>query len=499
MNIKKQLIIYSLLAAILGSALTLGVSRFLFLPSYTGGSATKDSQDYIHLANRIDSLPISSVDFVTASSKSIETVVHIKSSVVISNNYNNYQFDPFREFFNDDFFGPRHFYRQPQKRERVQQSSGSGVIINNEGYIVTNNHVVNNAREVEVTLYDNRSYKAEVIGTDPSTDIALIKIDADELPHIKFADSDQVQVGEWVLAVGNPFNLSSTVTAGIVSAKGRNINILKDKSAIESFIQTDAAVNPGNSGGALVNLNGDLIGINTAIATPTGTYAGYAFAVPSNIVAKVVDDLIDYGIVQRAYLGIEIRDLSSELAQEENIDRTKGVYVAGVIKDGAAAESGIEIGDVIIAVNEAPVSQSSELLEQIGRHRPGDRVTIKLIRDGQEKNFVVELKNKVGKAEVIDSNEAIVAEQLGAEFEALSSREKEKLGLSNGVKISQLNDGKLRQQTSIKEGFIVLKVNRQLVYSPEDVLTEVSKSQGGVMFEGIYPDSPIIYYYAFGL
>lgn len=273
------------------------------------------------------------------------------------------------------------------------QSTGSGVIISNKGYIVTNNHVIRGASEVQITLYDKRKFKATVIGTDPSTDLAVLKIEADKLPNVEFANSDEARIGEWVLAVGNPFELNFTVTAGIISAKGRNINILGGQQrSIESFIQTDAAVNPGNSGGALVNAQGQLIGINTAIATPTGTYAGYSFAVPINLVKKVVSDLMEFGEVKRGYLGVMIQDLNGDIATKENLSVTQGVYVTDLVSEGAAQKAGMKVGDVILKVNGVNTKSVPELQEQIGSRNPGDEVTLTIHRSGGQKEINIKLK-----------------------------------------------------------------------------------------------------------
>ncbi len=334
-------------------------------------------------------------NFTDAAAVSTPAVVHITTSYEV-NTTNS------REFYGDDvfewFFGQRQgrTYRQPRKQALA---SGSGVIISTDGYIVTNNHVIENANNIEVVLSNNKKYKATLVGKDKDTDIAVLKIEENNLPQLKFANSDNVKVGEWVLAVGNPFNLSSTVTAGIVSAKGRNINLLENRdhysgsnTAIESFIQTDAAVNPGNSGGALVNTRGELIGINTAIATPTGTFAGYSFAVPSNLVSKVVEDIKDFGSAQRAYLGVNISDISNEMAFKLKLKNLEGVYIANLLEDGAAYQAGLEIGDVIKAVDNEKINSAAELQEKVAEYRPDDLVTINFIRNGKEEELEVLLK-----------------------------------------------------------------------------------------------------------
>lgn len=326
------------------------------------------------------------VGFGDAAETTLREVVHIRSKIV-----RQLPQDPFFQYFGDGFWGP-HYRNQQRSQQQVMEASGSGVIISDDGYIVTNNHVIEQAAEIVVSLYNGRAYKAKLIGTDPSTDLAVVKIDEENLPPAAIANSDDVQVGDWVLAVGNPFNLASTVTAGIVSAKARNINILTDNSAIESFIQTDAAVNPGNSGGALVNLKGELVGINTAIATPTGTFAGYAFAVPSNIVKKVMNDLIKYGEVQRGYLGVIIRDLDWQLAQQLGMDISQGVVVANLVRDGPADEAGIRIKDVILEVEGEPIRSTSRLLEIVASHKPGDQLDVVVMRDEKKENMKVRLQ-----------------------------------------------------------------------------------------------------------
>jgi len=322
--------------------------------------------------------------FGNAAEQTLEQVVHIRAT----SRAQRRQYDPFQEFFG----GGSPFEGDPRQRGMQQQATGSGVIIRPDGYIITNNHVVDGATDLEVSLYNKRVYKAKIVGRDPSTDLALLKVDEQGLPATKFANSEQVRVGDWVLAVGNPFDLASTVTAGIISAKARSIHIREDNSGIESFLQTDAAVNPGNSGGALVNLNGDLVGINTAIASPTGTYAGYAFAVPSNIVAKVVDDILRYGEVRRAYLGVSIQDVDGTLAKDLKLQTADGVLVAGVVQGGAAAAAGLQRGDVITAINNRPVRSSPELLETVATRRPGDKVTLTVNRDGRQQQIPLTLK-----------------------------------------------------------------------------------------------------------
>lgn len=464
-----------LVAAVLGSIITVGA---LYL--------TRNDEP-IKIEN-IEKTPIkfasntgnSGVDFTVAAEKVMDGVVHITSiSTYRTQNY----FNPFQ---------------QPQQQNRV--GSGSGVIISKEGHIVTNNHVIDNAEELEVTLHDNRVYKASVVGKDPSTDLALIKIDdAKDLDVIPFIDSDKIKVGEWVLAVGNPFNLTSTVTAGIVSAKSRNIRILEGRSSIESFIQTDAAINPGNSGGALVDLNGGLVGINSAIASPTGSYAGYGFAIPSNLVKKVVEDLLEYGVVQRAYIGVVIRSVNAKIAEEYNLNTNEGVLVDEVMEKGAAAEGGIEAGDVILKINENEIKTVAELQEQVGRQRPGDKITVLIERKGNEKEFKITLKNLSGNTDVVTKQTNEVLAVLGIELEALSKDEFQKYRISSGVRVKKINSGKIKSNTNMEEGFIITKIDGHRMYSVEDVVDRLSNKQGGVLFEGIYPGYANIYYYGLGL
>lgn len=457
------------------------------------------------------------VDFTFAAEKTMPAVVHIQSTIVSNRTAQDFNQLPdlFRDFFGDGSRGQQR-PNGPQKA----QASGSGVIFSPDGYIITNNHVVEDASEVEVILYDHRSFKAKVIGTDPSTDLAVLQIKTNNLPYLVLANSDDVKVGQWVLAVGNPFNLESTVTAGIVSAKGRNIGILGQKereraynenpnvapvsTAIESFIQTDAAVNPGNSGGALVNLQGELIGINTAIATPTGTFAGYSFAVPTGIVKKVAEDLLKYGTVQRGYLGINIQNVDGKLAAEKKlVDIYEGVYVGGLTENGSAKPAGIKVGDVITKVDGIHVRSSAELQELVARHKPGETVTVTVNREGKEKDIRVELRSREGKNEIVRRDEKVeTLSALGANLQELTDKEKKELGVSNGLKVAKLLPGKLRNETEMREGFVITKVNGKPVNSVKEFVQLVESKKGsedGVTLQGVYPDYPGKYYYAFGM
>lgn len=424
-------------------------------------------------------------DFTNAAEKSIHAVVHIKT---VSAQINNLAYDPFAELFG-----------QRRQQNYVQESSGSGVIISEDGYIVTNNHVIAGADKIEVTLNDRRSYEAELVGTDASTDVALLRIKEKGLPFLNYGNSDAVRIGEWALAVGNPFNLNSTVTAGIISAKGRNNILDVSKRPIESFIQTDAAVNPGNSGGALVNTNGDLIGINTAIASNNGAYQGYSFAVPVNIVKKIVSDMVEFGTVQRAYIGVSIQDINSKFAAEKNIKQLNGIYVNGVNAGGSAQEAGMEEGDVITRIQDVPVASVSELQEQISRYRPGDKVSVVIYRNNKEMVVPVVLKTLDNTTRLIRKSELAKASvsALGAQFEEVELTDLAKLRLENGVRVSKLNNGKLAQM-GIKEGFIITSIDKKRIGSADDIKAALENKSGIVTIEGFYPNG-VRAYYSFGL
>ncbi len=423
------------------------------------------------------------VDFTQAAEHTVSTVVHVKTSYQNQNNFQS--FDPFQFFWGQPM---------PQQQQE-QQSSGSGVILSADGYIVTNNHVVENAQEIEVTLDDKRTYKAEIIGTDPSTDLALLKINEKGLNYAAYGNSDNVKVGEWVLAVGNPFNLTSTVTAGIVSAKARNIHILPNqKFPIESFIQTDAAVNPGNSGGALVNTQGQLIGINAAIASNTGSYSGYSFAIPVSIVKKVVDDLLEFGKVQRGFIGVSIKDIDADFAKEKSIKKLDGVYVDGLTNEGAAQTAGIKVGDIITKINGTIIKTSPALQEQVGRYRPGDKISVTILRNDAEKIIEVVLKNKEGNTSIIKNE---IGNTLGATLENASDDELNKLGIEAGVKIKELQTGKLKA-SGVREGFIITSIDNTPMKTVSDVTNYLKEKKGGVLIEGVY-DNGMKAFYGFGL
>jgi Do/DeqQ family serine protease len=441
---------------------------------------------------RFASMQGTPVDFIQASENTINSVVHVTTKVVQT----SFQRDIFQEFFYGPGAGGREF-------KQYGSGSGSGVIVSSEGYIVTNNHVIENASEIEVILNDNSKYSAKVIGTDPSTDIAILKIEGSGFQPIPLGNSDDLKVGEWVLAVGNPFNLTSTVTAGIVSAKARNINLLSDRSKqdvlpIESFIQTDAAVNPGNSGGALVNTKGELVGINTAIASQTGSYSGYSFAVPVNLVEKVMRDLIDYGIVQRGYLGVQINDITQEIKTKNNLPSTKGVFVAKVIEDGSADKAGLKDGDVILKIGTKEVNSVASLQEEIGKRRPGDKISVTVrTKKGEEEIKELILRNKEGETKLISKEEISKNAALGATFMELTDKEKKELNITYGVKIKSIQPGKLKS-IGLTEGMVISKVNNEPIESVEQLTTKLNGVNRGILLE-IVTESGQRDYKGFGL
>ncbi len=436
--------------------------------------------------------PVEGASFVEASENTINSVVHVTTKVVRT----QVQRDPFYEFFYGPGTGGREY-------KQYGSGSGSGVIVSSEGYIVTNNHVIQDASEIEVILNDNSKYTATVIGTDPSTDIAVLKIDAPGLRPISIGNSDDLRVGEWVLAVGNPFNLTSTVTAGIVSAKARNINLLSDRTSnsnvpIESFIQTDAAVNPGNSGGALVNTKGELIGINTAIASQTGSYSGYSFAVPVNLVNKVMRDIIDFGIVQRAYLGVQIADINQEIKVKNNLPSTKGVFISSVTEEGGADKAGVKKNWVILKVGSRDVNSVASLQEEIGKRRPGDKVNLTLrTEDGTEVIKEILLRSVDGETALKSKEEMSKTTALGGTFAELTSKEKKELNVNFGVKVKALEPGKLKS-SGLTEGDIITKINQTQIESVEQLTRLLNSTKGGILLE-IVSESGKKEYVGFGL
>ena len=425
-------------------------------------------------------------DFVDAAEHSVDAVVHIMTKVVKqSNTY-------------EDFFGALlgQLYGYPgQSRSNTMVAYGSGVVLTPDGYIVTNNHVVEGADEVEVTFNNKVKKTATIIGTDPTTDLALIKVDATDLHYLTFGDSDNVRIGEWVLAVGNPFKLTSTVTAGIVSAKARNLSILGEGTSVESFIQTDAAVNPGNSGGALVNTKGELVGINAAIASHTGSYEGYSFAIPSNIVRKVVDDLLLYGETQRGYIGIYPAELTQDLAQKEGLEDIEGVYVAEVTEGGAAKMAGIEKGDVITAINGKKVNTVTQLMENIRQYRPGDKVNVEANRKGHHHNYELTLLNEAGNVDVVRSGDSFYNSEFGLMLQPVNQNEKSRLDIKNGLKIVEIRQGRF-MNSGVPVDFVITKVNGYAVNSKSDLEKALKNRSRRTTIEGVFPNGmPGSFYY----
>jgi Do/DeqQ family serine protease len=434
------------------------------------------------------------IDFTVAAESAIHAVVHIKATTKSRSLGGGRQYvDPFEYFFG---FGNRGQQRQAQPRIGF----GSGVIISTDGYVITNNHVVEDADEIEVALNDSRTFTGKVVGTDASTDIALVKIEGKDFPTIPFGDSDKLKVGEWVLAVGNPFQLTSTVTAGIVSAKGRGVySGDDDRDKVASYIQTDAAVNRGNSGGALVNTKGELVGINTMIYSETGTFAGYSFAVPISIAGKVATDLKQYGTVQRAMLGVSIKDVKALTDEEKGKTKLlEGVYVADFTQFSSAKGAGIEVGDVITAVNDTKVKSVNELQERISRFRPGDKVKVVVDRNGTAKTFTVELRNMQGNTDVV-KGKGDAAELLGAAFKELTNKQKQDLGISYGIEVAGVFNGKLKD-AGITKGFIIMIANEQRITTPDDLekLTErILRSNDEdklLVLKGVSPNGRTRYY-----
>ena len=421
-------------------------------------------------------------DFTYAAESAVDAVVYVKVTI---KQQQNYTLDPFFRFF----FGDQ---ATPQSRE--QQGSGSGVIIRPDGYIVTNNHVVDGATKVEVTLNNNKTYPATIVGTDPATDVAIIKIDADGLPVVPFGDSDELRLGQWVIAIGSPYDLRSTITAGIVSAKGRQMPHYNGEFKIESFIQTDAAVNPGNSGGALVNQKGELVGVNTAIISQTGSYTGYSFAIPSNIVRKIDDDLIDFGSVKRALLGVTMSAITDEKAKELKLFSPNGVYIEEVLEGGAADKAGIRKGDVLVKVDSTSITTPSSLQEKVNSYNPGDKASVTVIRGGDEKILEVTFQGtstETGTKD-IDGSTAFY----GSKIKEASKETLAALGLKSGVEIVSVGPGKV-QEAGAKEGFIILYVNDQPVSKAEDVINIVKKAKRAVYIEGVTSYGKAAYF-AFG-
>lgn len=434
----------------------------------------ESSDSFIPADSEVNGAKNNATDFVFAADQSKQSVVFIRTQNEVA-----YRNGGWLDWFFEGRSGQR------------QVGSGSGVIFSNDGYIVTNNHVIDEADIIQV-IFGKKTYEATLIGTDPSTDLAVIKIDDTSLPNVKIGSSESVNVGEWVLAIGNPFNLNSTVTAGIVSAKGRNINLLQDKFPIESFIQTDAAINPGNSGGALVNMEGELIGINTAILSRTGSYAGYGFAVPIDIVKKVVNDLIEYGEVQKAFFGAEFHDLDSEIAVKLDITELDGVIITRVQSEGAADQAGLDQGDVIISLNGVFVNNRTRLEELLAYRYPGDELQLKVRRGNKLLDKTLVLTNIEGTTSLI-KREIYLSEELGAEFESVPKVERDLLGIKSGIRVTKIYRGTFAQ-LDIPEGFIVTHINSTIIESPEELSKILDRIKGRVIIEGITKQGRRVYF-----
>jgi Do/DeqQ family serine protease len=477
----KHKIFTLVLAGVAGGVASLGGYMVVASNQATSIEAKQNASGQLARYASLNSNP--AFDFTGVSEIANPAVVHIKSTISgggMGDGQRQQQMpmDPF-EFFRG---GPGMEFQQQGPR----QSSGSGVILSDDGYVVTNNHVIEGASKIEVVLNDKRTYVAELVGTDPNTDIALLRIGEKNLPFLKLGNSDDVKVGQWVVAVGNPFNLNSTVTLGIVSAMGRNIDLIRSKGnkyAIENFIQTDAAINPGNSGGALVNTGGELIGINTAIASETGSYAGYGFAVPVNLVKKVVNDIMKYGKVQRALLGVSIQEISQDLADAQGLKDLKGVYVAEVVENGAGEKAGIKKGDVILKVAGIEVNSSSRLQEEVGKYRPGDKVMITIRRKSAELELEATLLNAEGKTKLEVAEADVTDSYQGMKMDNVTREEKLALGVKAGVKVSAMDKG-LFKEAGIPVGFVITHINNEPVYSAKGAVSLMKSLSGAITIEG---------------
>ncbi|MDE5421786.1 trypsin-like peptidase domain-containing protein [Ancylomarina sp. DW003] len=477
MIMNSKMFLGRLLTAVVGGLIA--VSIFIYLERNESSELESLSSPELNLTN-FANVGTKLVDLSFAAESSVRSVVHVKTQ------YGAQAPGSFYDFF---FGGGRSYHSQPT------MGAGSGVIISDDGYIVTNNHVVKQSDKIEVVLHDKRVFNAKLIGQDVSTDLALLKIEGEEFPEMEIGKSDDLKLGEWVLAVGNPFNLTSTVTAGIISAKSRNIGIMGGRMSIESFLQTDAAVNPGNSGGALVNSKGQLIGINTAIESRTGSYSGYSFAIPESIFKKIISDLREYGEVQRAFLGVTIKSVDAELADKLNLKSVSGVYIDGVNKNGAADMAGIRKGDVIIEIDNNITKTSSELQERISQYAPGDKINILVKRRGKKKHFDLTLRNMIGGTQLIKDNQI---QLLGAKFQKISKKDMRTQGIPYGIRVSKLVDGKLKS-AGIKEGYIIVNINNKPITNEDDIRKALSEIEDeGVFISGIYPNGTHKYY-AFSL
>lgn len=491
---KKKGVILTLFAAVIAGGLTSWGVTSAVVPNHGTmqlSSGNEKSSDF-HFVGTSSQAQNILPDFTAAAERGVKSVVNIDvvKKMRVNGGYSGGGGGGFFEYF----FGNPSPNQQPQYRD--QRGGGSGVIISEDGYIVSNNHVVTGADQIKVTTSDGERYTAKLIGADPNTDIALLKIEATGLPVLPFGNSDDLRLGEWVLAVGNPYGLTSTVTQGIISAKGRSIGAIQSNMGIESFIQTDAAVNHGNSGGALITLDGTLVGINTLIQSPTGAYAGYSFAVPSSIVRKVASDLREFGVVQRAMLGILMREITAEWIEEHGdetgIKTRGGVYIGEVAENGAAAAAGIKAGDVLIAIDGVPVNRSSEVQEAIIKYRPNDKVKVSVKRDGAVKQFEVTLRNKSGNTDIVSKNISDIATQLGAKFTEISDKLKKELKISTGVQVVAIEQSGLLARSKVKPGYIITAIN-DIPMTSIAVLNSTNIEQIYTI-EGIYPDGKLAAY-----
>ena len=490
----KQVLLVMLVSGLTTGAILFGYGKFFSKEISVQPSSLQTPSNYAGLFDSNNNMPGQLVDFQGAAQTSSPAVVHITTVIGRDQANNNLprRSNPFADLFGDEFF--REF--ENPMRSQPQRASGSGVIVSEDGYIITNNHVIDEADEIKVTLSNKKSYTAKLMGKDPSSDLALLKVEAKGLPFLMYGNSDQLRIGQWVLAVGYPLNLETTVTAGIVSAKARTLglNARKSNTPIESFIQTDAAVNQGNSGGALVNTNGELVGIVSAIASPTGAYAGYSYAIPVNIAKKIINDLLEFGTVQRAYLGISYLPETAPDSERVklNYKEGQGVLVLDVAKDGAVANSGILKGDYISKINGMKVTTGSEMVEQVAGFKPGDKITVTYTRNSKEYSTQITLKNRSGSYDVVKSN---ALEGFGAEFETLDAKKSKEYGVRGGVVVKRIGKGLIDEQTRMRDGFVIYKVNGQEVKTMEEFTAALSKGQKRVMLEGFYPGYDGTYQY----
>jgi Do/DeqQ family serine protease len=498
---KKGLIFGMIAGAMLAGGLTsYGVMRLSGESPATRSTAFTEYNDKVpthFTAYQADRYP----DLTYAAENAVKAVVSIENKAMV--HYRSYgrQWDPLYEFFGIPQ-QPRQQQESPEEGRLRTVSAGSGVFVSPDGYLVTNNHVAEDATELVITTNDNKTYTAKVIGADPTTDIALLKVDAENVPFLPFGNSDELRLGEWVLAIGSPYELQSTITAGIISAKGRNLGAISNRNnrmGLESFIQTDAAVNPGNSGGALVNTKGELIGINTLIQSPTGSYTGYSFAVPSSIVKKVADDLRQYGVVQRAMPGLDYRAIDNafleELGEETGITEPGGLYVTEVWPDGGAEAAGIRKGDILMEMNGHSIADEGKLAEQIARYRPNDKVTILAKRDGEMKQFEVTLRNRAGKTDLIDRDYSDASMALGGQFDEIGDRTKSRLKIDHGIRVTRIDEGGILSRTSVRTGYIITHINEQPVRSLNDLYRITDEITS---FDGVYPDGRFVSYSSIG-